>query len=157
MRTQFNRSVKRPVKLPALFRHTASQELELKIIPHAHLQAVIDGRGGENEFLTVVYRVMVGGSLTSYADEEGERALEGIFTAALNALINIGERYEQLQKFSCLGDEIYPVKEALNMTDDLQALTTRKQQSQVYLQVSHFVGSFAKTMRNLRALQEKYQ
>jgi hypothetical protein len=157
MRTQFHRSARRPVKLPAIFRHTPAQELDLKIIPHGHLQAVIDGRATENEFLTVVFRVMVGGSLTSFANEEGEKALESIYTNALNALIAIGERYERLKKFGCHGDEIRFIKEALNMTDDLQELTTRKQQTEMYQQVMAFVGSFSKTMVNLRALQEKYQ
>lgn len=157
MRTQFHRSVKRPVKLPAIFRHTPDQELSLKLIPHGHLQAVVDGRGTEEEFLTVTFRVMVGGSLTAFADEAGEKALEGVYVDALKALVSVGERYERLGKFGCNGDELKSLKDAINLTDDLQEVTTRRQQAEMYKQVMGFVGGFAFTMKNLRTLVGKMQ
>jgi hypothetical protein len=157
VRTQFHRSVKRPVKLPAIFRHTPDQELSLKLIPHGHLQAVVDGRGTEEEFLTVTFRVMVGGSLTAFADEAGEKALEGVYVDALKALVSVGERYERLGKFGCNGDELKSLKDAINLTDDLQEVTTRRQQAEMYKQVMGFVGGFAFTMKNLRTLVGKMQ
>lgn len=154
MHTRFHRSVKRPVKMPAIFRQSAAQELQLKIIPHAHLKAIIDGRGGVDEFLTLCFRIMVGGSLTSLADEEGEVTLEKEFDPGIEALLAIGTRYEKLGKIGVNGDELLAIKHALNLTDDLQEASTRKQQSEMYQQVSHFVGGFEYTMKNLRKLKE---
>lgn len=156
-RTIIPHSVKRPVKLPAIFRHTPDQELSLKLIPHGHLQAIVDGRGTEEEFLTVAFRVMVGGSLTAFADEAGEKALEGVYVDALKALVSVGERYERLSKFGCNGDELKSLKDAINLTDDLQEVTTRRQQAEMYKQVMGFVGGFAFTMKNLRTLLGKMQ
>lgn len=156
-RTIIPQSHRRPVKLPAIFRHTPDQELSLKLIPHGHLQAIVDGRGTEEEFLTVAFRVMVGGSLTAFADEEGERALEGTYVDAIKALVSVGERYEKLGKFGCNDDELKSLKEAINLTDDLQEVTTRRQQADMYKQVAGFVGGFAFTMKNLRKLQGQYQ
>lgn len=157
MRTRFFQSRKPFVKIPAIIRHTPDQELNLKLIPHGHLQAIVDGRGTEEEFLTVAFRIMVGGSLTVFADTEGEKALEGTFTEAVKALVSVGERYERLGKFGCNGDELKALKDALNLTDDLQEVTTKRQQADMYEQCMRFVGGFAYTMKNLRALRSKYQ
>jgi hypothetical protein len=100
---------------------------------------------------------MVGGSLTAFADEAGEKALEGVYVDALKALVSVGERYERLSKFGCNGDELKSLKDAINLTDDLQEVTTRRQQAEMYRQVMGFVGGFAFTMKNLRTLVGKMQ
>ena len=137
-----------------LYRVTPDQELNLKLIPHGHLTALFEGRGGEEEYLTVAFRVLVGGSLTVLADTAGEKTLEKEFDPAVDALISVGERYERLGKFGLNGDELKSLKSALILTDDLQDVSTRKQQAQMYTQVQGFVGSFAYTMKNLRVLKE---
>lgn len=157
MRTQFFKSGKRPMRVPSIIRHSSKQELSLKLIPHTHLQSMVDGRGTEEEFLTIIFRVMVGGSLTAFADEAGEAALESVYTSAVSSLVAVGERYQRFGKFGCNGDELKSLKEALNLTDDLQAVTTRRQQAEMYKQVQGFVGGFDFTMNNLRILKGKYQ
>lgn len=152
--TRFFHSRKQFVKIPDIVRHSQMQELDLKIIPHAHLQALVDGRGDTNEYLTVAFRVLVGASLTVLADSDGEKTLEQAFQPAIDALLSIGERYERLKKFGLNGDELMALKEALNLTDELQDVSTKKQQAQMYMQVKGFVGGFDYTMKNLRRLKE---
>lgn len=156
-RTHFHRSVKRPVKLPALFRRSQQAELSLKLIPHAHLLSLTDGRGDEDSFLTIVFRVIVGTTLVCYVDDAGREELEKIFKPAINSLISIGDRASKLGKFGCAGDELLSIKEALNLTDDLQTVSTRRQQAEMCAKVEKFVGGFEYTMRNLKTLQGRYQ
>lgn len=156
-RTRFFRSGKKPVKVPTIIRHTPGQEVTLKLIPHAHLKAIADGRGGEEEFLTITFRTLVGASLTGFADDADQKHLEEIFQAATEALISMGERYTRLSKFGTSGDELIRIKAALNLTDDLQDVATKREQAEMYKQVEGFVGAFDFTMKNLRLLKERYQ
>lgn len=156
-RTQFFQSRKKPVRQSTLIRNSADEELNLALIPHGHLKALADGQGAENEYLTVAFRIMVGASLIAFADEDAKKMLEReIFLPALNSLIAVGERYGRLGKFGCSGDELTSLKQALNLTDDLQKVTTRRQQLEMYEQVQGFVGGFEFTLKNLRLLQERY-
>lgn len=154
-RPQFFHSRKPVVKAPLLFRRPQAHQVTLMIVPHAHLQALVDGRGTEDEFLTVAFRVAVGSSLTAFADDEDQKPLNEVFLASLNSLIAVGERYERLGKFGCNGDELTNLKEGLNLTDDLQAVTTRRQLLEMYKQVQGIIGGFSFTMTNLRLMIEK--
>jgi hypothetical protein len=156
-RTRFFKSRKQPVRGSILFRNTMDAELNLALVPHGHLKAIAEERGGEEEFLTVAFRSMVGASLIVFADEAGKEALEKeVFLPALASLIAVGERYQRLGKFSFIGDELKSLKDALNLTDDLQKVTTRRQQREMYRQVQGFIGGFEFTLKNLRLLQERY-
>jgi hypothetical protein len=157
-RPQFHQSRKKFVRQSILFRNSKEEELNLALIPHAHLEAIVQGRGGEEEYLTVSFRTLVGASLAAFADEEGKQTLEKeVFLPALGSLIAVGERYERLGKFGCNGDELGQLKAALNLTDDLQAATTRRQQLEMYQQVQGFVGGIQFTLNNLRLLKDRYQ
>lgn len=148
-------SRRKPVRLPTIFRVTPNEELELKLIPHGHLQAMIEGRGDHDAFNTITFRVMVGACMTGLIVEEDLKHVEPLFKDALNGLIAIGDRFERLGKFGANGDEVRWIKEALNLTDELQTVTTRKQQAASYKTVERFVGGFAYTMNNLRNLKER--
>jgi hypothetical protein len=157
-RTRFFQSHKQPVRHSILFRNTPDEELNLALIPHGHLKALADGRGGEEEYLTVVFRIMVGASLIAFADEDDRKMLEReIFLPALSSLIAVGERKQRLNRFGFSGDELTGLKQALNLTDDLQKVTTRRQQLEMYEQVQGFVGGFSFTLKNLHILQGKFQ
>jgi ABC-type phosphate transport system auxiliary subunit len=69
----------------------------------------------------------------------------------------MGERYTRLSKFGTSGDELIRIKAALNLTDDLQDVATKREQAEMYKQVEGFVGAFDFTMKNLRLLKERYQ
>lgn len=157
MRTHFHRPVKRPVKLPAIYRHNQAAETQLKLIPHGYLIALTEGRGDENVFLTLVLRVIIGTTLVCYVEDDGRTPLDAIFKKAINSLICVGDRARKLDRWGCSGDELQDIKAALNLADDLQDVSTRRQQAVMYEKVERFVGGYDFTMRNLKALQEKYQ
>jgi hypothetical protein len=154
-RTRFFQSRKAAVPKSTLFRHTAQQELSLQILPHAHLMALVEGRGEENEFLTVVFRVTAGSMLTVHADDEGRLILDVIFRNAINGLISVGDRYKKHGKFGFSGDDLKDIKEALCMSDELQKVCTRRQQLVVYQHTERFVGGFEFTLKNLKELQAR--
>lgn len=141
------------VRAPLLFRKPAHFELPQKAIPHGHLMAITAGRGDEEAFLTVCFRVLLGGSLTVCADEEGEKALEKEFDPAVTALITLGERIEKTGKVIATGDELTALRAALVLTDELQEIALRRQYNAMHKQVQGFVGGFAFTMKNLRRLK----
>jgi hypothetical protein len=155
-RTQFFRSRKKPVRQPILFRNTPDEEFNLKLIPHGQLQAMAEGRGDEETFLTVTFRVLVGAALTEFADEVGMQTMQSeVFIPALDSLISVGERYQRLGKFGVNGDELTQLKQALNLTDDLQTVSTRRQQLEMYQRVQQHVGGIEFTLKKLRQLVGK--
>jgi hypothetical protein len=152
-RTQFFQSRKKHVRDSILFRIRPDDELNLKLVPHGHLSAMAEGRGDEGAFNTVTFRTLVGAALLGFADDDDKKKLETeIFKPALASLISVGERYQRLGKFGLNGDELKSLKEALNLTDDLQAVTTRRQQLEMYTKVQNYVGGIDFTLNKLRAL-----
>ncbi|WP_144106854.1 hypothetical protein [Paraburkholderia sp. BCC1886] len=155
-RPQFYQQQKKaPPKLPSIFRHSANDDLKLKLIPHQHLQAIFDRRGTKAEFASVAFRVIVGACLAVYADDQ--ETLDVVYKAAIDSLIAVGERYQRVETFGLNGDEMRQLKDALNLTDEVQELTTRRQQVDMYKAAYQFVGSFEGTMRNLRQVQQNYR
>lgn len=147
-------SRKKPVRLPMIMRGPQRDEIELKTVAHAHLMALATGRGDEEAFLTVCFRILVGGCLTSIAsDKEGEEALEKELDPAIIALVAVGARYEKLQRWGVNGDELTALRAGLVLTDELQDVATRRQMNEHYQQVGKFVGSLPYTMKNLRRLR----
>lgn len=138
-------------------RMAKDHELNLQLVPHGHLAAMADGRGDEDAYCTVVFRTLVGHSLVELADESGKEALLKVFLPALDSAIAVGERYKRLGKFGLNGDELTSLKAGLNLTDDLQAASTRREQLKMYQQVRDFVGGVEFTINNLRNLREQHK
>jgi len=152
-RTRFFQSRKKPVRESTLFRVRADDELNLKLVPHGHLAAMVEGRGDMDAYSTVVFRILVGAALIEFADDDAKEALEKeVFLPALDSLISVGERYQRLGKFGLNGNELQSLKQALNLTDDLQAVTTRRQQLEMYQKVQDYVGGIEFTLNKLRKL-----
>lgn len=155
-RYQFYQPQKRYVRKSILFRNSHDEELDLKLLPHAHLMAITAGRGDDDAFCTLVFRILVGNSLTEFTDEEGRQQLQKeVFESALASLISVGERYQRTGKFGTSGEELGRLKDALNLTDQLQVATTRRQQLEMYQHVQGLVGSMQFTLNNLRKQKEK--
>ncbi|WP_244832376.1 hypothetical protein [Caballeronia sp. TF1N1] len=150
------KSRKKPVKDSILLRIRKDQELDLQLVPHGHLHAMAEGRGDVSAFDTIVFRTLVGASLARLADDVGMRTMEAeVFMPALGSLISVGERYQRLGKFGLNGDELKSLKQALNLTDDLQAVSTRRQQLEMYQKVQNYVGGLEFTLQKLRHLVGK--
>jgi hypothetical protein len=122
------------------------------MIPHQHLQAIVDGRGGKPEFASIAFRLVVGAALAEFVDDS--TPLDDVFRPAIDSLIQVGERYERLKKFGASGDELLKLKAGLNLADDLQDVCTSREQADIYTNVYQFIGDFDLTMRNLHGVKK---
>jgi hypothetical protein len=155
-RPQFFQSRKKFVRGSTLVRFNREAELNLQLVPHGQLAAMAEGRGDEETYLTVTFRILVGASLIEFADEAGMETLEEeVFIPALRSLISVGERYQRLGKFGLNGDELLSLKQALNLTDQLQIAATRKQLLEQSMKVQNHVGGIEFTLNKLRKLLSK--
>jgi hypothetical protein len=58
-----------------------------------------------------------------------------IMAKAVAAVSELGKRYRQIDRFVLKGDEYTAIGDGLNMTDEMQKQTTRKQQLSIYQKV----------------------
>jgi hypothetical protein len=155
MRPPFHRTRRKSIKLPDIYRYGTSQETETMLIPHAHLANMAEGRGDPDMFLTLATRTMIGAVLTRFLEDEDPLAtdeIDSVFRNGVMSLIAIGERYQRVHKIGVNGNELIALKMVLNLTDDLQKVTTRRQQKHTLQIVSNFIGSFDQTLSNLKKL-----
>lgn len=148
MRTPFFRPrPKRPVKMPILFRGNTEDETALMTVPHAYFDNIVNGKGDVEMYLTLVYRVFVGLALTKFITEN--QKAERVVKAALGSLWFTGERILKKHKVGFSGNEMQNIKAALVLIDDLQAITTRKEQRDSYADVGFKVGGMTLTLQSL--------
>jgi hypothetical protein len=131
--------------LPVTFRHSGSADLNLQLIPHAHLSKILAGEGDGECWHTVVFRLNCGCAIANKsfahlpeAQDEMERALA--------AICEVGKRYKRTGKIGCTGDEFKAIGAGLNLADELQAKTTRREQRAAYRWVYGQVGGNAEAI-----------
>ena len=125
--------------LPVIFRHSGGADIDLKLTPHAHLSKILAGEGDEECWHTIVFRLNCGNAIAnkSYAHQpEAQDEME----RALAAICEVGKRYKRTGKLGCSGDEFRAIGAGLNLADDLQASTTRREQREAYRWVYSQVG-----------------
>lgn len=59
---------------------------------------------------------------------------------ALSAICEVGKRYKRTGKLGCTGDEFRAIGDGLNLADDPQEATTRREQREAYRWVYGQVG-----------------
>ena len=125
--------------LPSVFRHSGSADTDLKLIPHMHLSKILAGDGNEECWHTIVFRLNCGCAIAnkSFAHQpEAQDEME----KALAAICEVGKRFKRTGKFGCTGDEFKAIGAGLNLADELQASTTRREQRDAYRFVYSQVG-----------------
>lgn len=123
----FHRRKRQPARLPVLLRFNRSIETTLQLVGHQHLDKIRDGDGDRLVWQTLAYRINVGVALA--ANHYGEHDdLRDALADAVRALCEVGKRYTRVGKFGCSGDEYRAIGRGLDLTDELQKATTRKQQ-----------------------------
>ena len=125
--------------LPSVFRHSGSADTDLKLIPHAMLDKMLHGEGNEECWHTIVFRLNCGCAIAnkSFAHQpEAQDEME----KALAAICEVGKRFKRTGKFGCTGDEFKAIGAGLNLADELQASTTRREQRDAYRFVYASVG-----------------
>ena len=125
--------------LPVIFRHSGGADVDLKLIPHAMLDKMLHGEGNEECWHTIVFRLNCGNAIAnkSYAHQP---EVQDEMEKALFAISEVGKRWKRTGKFGCTGDEFKAIGTGLNLADDLQANTTRREQRDSYRWVYSQVG-----------------
>lgn len=112
-------------QLPATFRYSTENETKLQLIPHAELEKFRRGLADESSWHTLACRLNWG-----YVMSEDFNEPEAMATMerGLEALRAVQDRHQRLGRWGTAGDEFAHIGDALNMTDEMQKRTTRKEQ-----------------------------
>lgn len=130
--------------IPAMFRYSQQEETALQLVPHSELDKFRHGLGDEVAWNTLAFRLNWGYVM---ADEFGDEP-RAVMVEGLNAIRAIRERNERLQKWGCTGDEFFAIGEALNLTDEMQQKTTRKEQLDA-IRKTLSVSEYKKTLNKI--------
>lgn len=120
-------------RVPSLLRTAPARENWLKLKPHTQLDALVDGTGGTEALEILKVRVNWGwGMLVHFFDSPDGREA---FVEALDALRAIEIRCRQGLGLVPTPQQAAALGVALNLTDELQRNTTRKEQAQTLVWV----------------------
>ena len=112
-----------PGQIPVLLRYSATDERQLKLVPHMALAAIREGRAVEEDWHTLAVRVNWGTVLARFPEYQG---VQPDFTVALDALRSLKARAEKTGRWIGTGDELRSIGEALALCDEMQDGTTRR-------------------------------
>lgn len=110
--------------LPSLFRFSRNAELSLQLIPHSELEKLRDGTATEESWHTLAFRINVGAMLAAMYFQHVEPEM----TSAVQAVADVGKRFVSIGRLGMTGDEFRAIGTGLNLTDDMQMATTKRQQ-----------------------------
>ena len=126
-RTEFFESKRKDLPLPILFRFSTAAETKLQLTPHQHLVNMRDGTATQLSWEMLKYRVNVGVLLAAEQHQDNVDLCDAL-TEAVLAISSIGRRFARLGRFGCSGDESRAIGRGLDLVDELQKTSTRKQQ-----------------------------
>ncbi len=111
-------------QIPSVIRYGSKEELNLQMVPHDELEKLRTGDADEFTFNTLAFRlnwgyVMAGDLFPDVLD---------VMESGLAAVRSVRVRNEATQRWGAAGDEFFAIGDALNMTDEMQKKTTRKEQ-----------------------------
>lgn len=118
----------KPVEvLPVTYRHQASADVYLQLIPHSELEKLRTATADEGTFHTLAYRLNWGYVLAGECFPE-QPEVRAQMEKALAAISSVKNRFERTGKYGCTGEEFFTLGNSLNLTDEMQEATTRRQQ-----------------------------
>ena len=123
------RSKYRPKPVPALpkiFRHNKESDIALQLVPHQELEKFKTGEADPVTWNTVCFRLNWGYVMSGDHFDSVE-ALE-LMEQSLKAIRSVKDRHDRTGKWGTTGEEFNIIGQALNLTDDMQMNTTRRQQ-----------------------------
>ena len=123
------RSKYRPKPVPALpkiFRHSKESDTALQLVPHQELEKFKSGDADEYTWNTVCFRLNWGYVMSG--DHFDSVEARELMEQALAAIRSVKTRHERTSKWGTTGEEFNIIGHALNLTDDMQMNTTRRQQ-----------------------------
>ena len=116
------------VVLPKIFRHSKEADIDLQLVPHQELEKFKTGEADEYTWNTVCFRLNWGYVMSGdHFDSEEAREL---MQASLEAIRSVKARHAKTETWGTTGNEFNIIGQALNLTDEMQMNTTRKQQDE---------------------------
>ena len=116
----------RPAILPKVFRFGRHEENMLMLVPHTELDKLRDGSADEGTWHTITMRLDWGCFMS--IDHFQNIEVNDTIKAALDSMVSIKDRYKRTSKWGVSGDEFFKIGEALNLIDEMQKQTTRREQ-----------------------------
>lgn len=114
------------IVLPSLIRYSAADDFKLKIVPHQELERFREGTADESAWHTLTMRLDWGlfMAIDHFEDDVAKTAIR----EGLEALLSIKDRNAKLAKWGASGSEFKAIGLALNLIDEMQDNTTRREQ-----------------------------
>jgi hypothetical protein len=113
------------MRLPSTIRYSQANETQLQLVPHAELEKFRRGLADEYSWNTLAFRLNWGYVM---ADDFMEAEARAVMEQGLAAIRSVKARHERLGQWGMAGEEFTQVGDALNLTDQMQQRTTRKEQ-----------------------------
>ena len=113
-------------QLPIVFRHSNKADLSLKVIPREDLERLRTGEADEYTINTLAFRLNWGYVMAGeiFDTPEARKIMED----GLAAIRAVKERHKKTGKYGATGEEFFAMGDALNMTDEMQEGSTRREQ-----------------------------
>ena len=114
--------------MPKTMRYSSANELMLQLIPHQELEKLRDGTADESTWHTLTMRLDWGlfMAIDHFEDDVAKKSIR----EGLEALLAIKDRNAKLSKWGATGQEFHAIGLALNLTDEMQSRTTRREQDE---------------------------
>lgn len=114
--------------LPRIFRHSKEADIDLQLVPHQELEKFKTGEADEYTWNTVCFRLNWGYVMSG--DHFDSIEARELMESSLAAIKSVKTRHEKTGRWGTTGEEFNIIGQALNLTDDMQINTTRKQQDE---------------------------
>lgn len=114
--------------LPKMFRHSKNADITLQLVPHQELEKFKTGEADEFTWNTVCFRLNWGYVMSG--DHFDSVEARELMEQSLKAIRSVKTRHESTGKWGTTGNEFNIIGQALNLTDEMQMNTTRKQQDE---------------------------
>ncbi|VVE46782.1 hypothetical protein [Pandoraea terrigena] len=112
-------------RIPVILCHNGAAECQLMLVPHEELEKLRTGSATEESWHTLAFRINVGQALAvAYFTPDVREALSD----AAIAVSEVGKRYLADKRLGVTGDQFRAIARGLTITDDLQKITTRREQ-----------------------------
>lgn len=118
----------KPAVLPKMFRHNKQAEVDLQFIPHMELEKFKTGDADEYTWNTVCFRLNWGYVMSG--DHFDSVEARELMEKSLAAIKSVKDRHDRTSKWGTTGEEFNIIGQALNLTDEMQLNTTRRQQDE---------------------------
>lgn len=118
----------KPAVLPKMFRHSKEADINLQLVPHQELEKFKTGEADEYTWNTVCFRLNWGYVMSG--DHFDSVEARELMEQSLKAIRSVKTRHEKTGRWGTTGEEFNIIGQALNLTDEMQMNTTRKQQDQ---------------------------